>query len=222
MSRKIKINAVVDASSGEVLSKSEQVQNVRYFDDEKGYLFKLNQESIKTFPGCGLPEDLTESETARLYRLSLTMHKGSNLLCYRSGNLTKPMNTSRIAGYLRLTVRRTLLFLQHMIQRRIIGRVKVKIGNTQETQYYLNPLYFFCGKWLSVNLYFLFRRDLDKVLPAWVIERFASYDNLNQREKRTPVQRGQKSQDITIEPPSENAPTGILERRFLDTHRPAS
>ena len=109
--RKIKINTVVDASSGEILSQSEQMQNVRYFDDEKGYLFKLNQESIKTFPGCGLPEDLTESETARLYRLSLTMHKGSNLLCYRSGNLTKPMNTARIAGYLRLSNRRALLFL---------------------------------------------------------------------------------------------------------------
>ena len=198
MSRKIKINAVVDESSGEVLSKSEQVQNVRYFDEDKGYLFKLNQESIKTYPGCGLPEDLTEAETARVYRLSLTMHKGSNLLCYRSGNIVKPMNTARIAGYLRMSVRRTLIFLQHMIQRRIIGRVKVKIGNSQETQYYLNPIYFFCGKWLSVNLYYLFRRDLDKLLKPWVIERFASYKNLNQQDSTKPVQRGQKRQVSTI------------------------
>lgn len=176
MRGKIKINTVVDATSGEVLSQSEQMQNVKYFDEEKGYLFKLNQESIKTFPGCGLPEDLTESETARLYRLSLTMHKGSNLLCYRSGNVTKPMNTARIAGYLRLSTRRTLLFLQNMIHRRIIGRVKLKVGNSQETQYYLNPIYFFCGKWLNVNLYFLFRRDLDKLLPKWVIDRFSAYE----------------------------------------------
>jgi len=176
MRRKILINTQVDADSGEVIWQHEQVQTYRYFDEEKGYLFKLNQESIKTFPGCGLPEDLTESETARLYRLSLTMHKGSNLLCYRSGNVTKAMNTAKIAGYLRLSIRRTLLFLQHMIQRRIIGRVKVKIGNSQETQYYLNPLYFFCGKWLNVNLYFLFRRDLDRVLPKWVIQKFSEME----------------------------------------------
>lgn len=177
MGKKIIINAKVDADSGEVLSKSEQVQNYKYFDPEKGYLFKLNQESIKTFPGYGLPENLTESETARLYRLSLTMHKGSNLLCYHSGNVNKAMNTAKIAAYLRLSPRRTYLFLQNMIHRRIIGRVKVKIGNSQETQYYLNPIYFFCGKWLNVNLYFLFRRDLDKMLPKWVIKEFSEMEN---------------------------------------------
>ena len=172
MGKRILINAQIDADSGEVLSKKEQVQNYRYFDQEKGYLFQPNRDSIKTFPGCGLPDDLTETETARLYRLSLTIHKDSNLLCYTSRNAAKPMNTSKIAAYLRLSPRRTALFLQRMIQRRIIGRVKVKIGNSQETQYYLNPIYFFAGKWLNVNLYFLFRRDLDKMLPQYVIQKF--------------------------------------------------
>lgn len=177
MRKKIIINTQVDADTGEVLSKNEQVQNYKYFDPEKGYLFHPNKDSVKSFPGCGLPEDLTDSETARLYRLSLAMHKDSNLLCYKSRNAIKPMNTAKIAAYLRLSVRRTLLFLQCMIQRRIIGRVKVKIGNSQETQYYLNPIYFFCGKWLNVNLYFLFQRDLDKMLPKWVIQEFGEIKN---------------------------------------------
>ncbi len=177
MRKKIIINTQVDADTGEVLSKNEQVQNYKYFDPEKGYLFHPNKDSVKSFPGCGLPEDLTDSETARLYRLSLAMHKDSNLLCYKSRNAIKPMNTAKIAAYLRLSVRRTLLFLQRMIQRRIIGRVKVKIGNSQETQYYLNPIYFFCGKWLNVNLYFLFQRDLDKMLPKWVIQEFGEIKN---------------------------------------------
>lgn len=177
MRKKIIINTQVDAETGEVLSKNEQVQNYKYFDPEKGYLFHPNKDSVKSFPGCGLPEDLTDSETARLYRLSLAMHKDSNLLCYKSRNAIKPMNTAKIAAYLRLSVRRTLLFLQRMIQRRIIGRVKVKIGNSQETQYYLNPIYFFCGKWLNVNLYFLFQRDLDKMLPKWVIQEFGEIKN---------------------------------------------
>ena len=177
MRKKIIINTQVDADSGEVISKHEQVQNYKYFDPEKGYLFQPNRDSIKLYPGCGLPEDLTESETARLYRLSLTMHKDSNLLCYKSRNTVKPMNTAKIAAYLRLSVRRTLLFLQRMIQRRIIGRVKVKIGNSQETQYYLNPIYFFCGKWLNANLYFLFRRDLEKMLPQWAIKEFGEMEN---------------------------------------------
>ena len=172
MGKRILINTQIDAESGQVLSKSEQLQNYKYFDPEKGYLFQPNRDSIKTFPGCGLPDDLTETETARLYRLSLAMHKDSNLLCYVSRNTAKPMNTSKIAAYLRLSPRRTALFLQRMIQRRIIGRVRVRIGNSRETQYYINPIYFFCGKWLNVNLYFLFRRDLDKMLPQYVIQKF--------------------------------------------------
>ena len=172
MGKKILINTQIDADSGQVLAKSEQIQSYKYFDIEKGYLFQPNRDSVKSFPGCGLPEDLTETETARLYRLSLTIHKDSNLLCYTSRNAAKPMNTSKIAAYLRLSPRRTALFLQRMIQRRIIGRVKVKIGNSQETQYYLNPIYFFCGKWLNVNLYFLFRRDLDRMLPGYVIQKY--------------------------------------------------
>ena len=88
------------------------------------------------------------------------------------------MNTAKIAGYLRLSPRRTALFLQNMIHRHIIGRVRVRIGNSQETQYYINPIYFFCGKWLNVNLYFLFRRDLDSILPKWVIQKFSEYDTV--------------------------------------------
>ena len=172
MGKKILINTQIDADSGQLLSKSEKIQSYKYFDIEKGYLFQPNRDSVKSFPACGLPEDLTETETARLYRLSLTIHKDSNLLCYISRNAAKPMNTSKIAAYLRLSPRRTALFLQRMIQRRIIGRVKVKIGNSQETQYYLNPIYFFAGKWLNVNLYFLFRRDLDRMLPGYVIQKF--------------------------------------------------
>ena len=177
MGRKIIINTQVDGDTGEVLSQHEQKQEYKYFDEEKGYLFRPNRDSVKMFPGCGLPEDLTESETARLYRLSLTMHKGSNLICYRSRNVSKAMNTAKIAAYLRISIRQALSFLQRMIQRRLIGRVKVKVGSTQETQYYINPCFFFAGKWLNPNLYFLFRRDLDKMLPKWVIEKFSAYEN---------------------------------------------
>lgn len=179
MRKKIKqIQIQIDDSTGEVLSQQEKTQTYRYFDEEKGYLFFPNKESVKTMKGFGLPEDLTEMETARIYRLSLVTHKGSNLICYKSANVTKAMNAQRIGKYLRMTTRQVRLFLQKMIVRRIIGRVRVKIGGTTETQYYLNPIYFFNGKWLNVNLYFLFRRDLDSILPKWVIQKFSEYDTV--------------------------------------------
>lgn len=159
--------------NGTVLNQKRQT--VRYFDEEKGYLFWLNKETVRTFKGFGLPTTLTESETARLYRLSLTMHKGSNLICYRSGNANKAMNLKKIAEYLNITPRQAASFINQMICKRILGRVKVRIGKTEERQYYMNPIFFFNGKWLNVNLYFLFKKDLDGILPEWVKERFSSY-----------------------------------------------
>lgn len=156
--------------SGRMLKSNKKT--ITYFDDEQGYLFWLNKEAVKVFKGCGLPRDLTESETARIYRLSLTMHKGSNLVCYRSGNIVKSMNIKRMAHYLYISDRQATAFINRMIERRIVGKVTVSVGDSSETQYYINPCYFFCGKWLNYNLYFLFKEDLDAVLPGWVREKF--------------------------------------------------
>ena len=86
----------------------------------------------------------------------------------------------RIAAYLNISQRQAAGFLRKMIDWRIIGRVKVQIGRNFETQYYINPIYFFNGKWLNYNLYFIFKKDLDDILPEWVKIRF----NQDLRTKR--------------------------------------
>lgn len=163
---------------GEIVKSS--TRTVRYFDDDNGYLFWCNKEAVKSFKGYGLPKELSETETARVYRLSLTTHKGSNLIYYRSGNVIKAMTVERIAAYLNISQRQAAGFLRKMIDWRIIGRVKVQIGRNFETQYYINPIYFFNGKWLNYNLYFIFKKDLDDILPEWVKTRF----NQDLRAKR--------------------------------------
>lgn len=160
----------IDSNTGAVLWTKEHT--VKYFDDENGYLFWLNKEAVKTFKGFGLPSSLPETDTARVYRLSLVTHKGSNLICYRSGNVVKAMSCRKIADYLSISQRQASSFLNKMIERRIIGKVKVQIGENVETQYYINPIYFFNGKWLNYNLYFIFKKDLDGLLPEWVKAKF--------------------------------------------------
>lgn len=163
------VNAEIDGAGNVVRTKEH---TIRYFDDENGYLFWLNKEAVKTFKGFGLPKDLSETDTARVYRLSLVTHKGSNLICYRSGNVVRGMSCSKIADYLSISKRQAANFLGKMIDRRIIGKVRVQIGDCVETQYYINPIYFFNGKWLNYNLYFLFKKDLDGLLPEWVKLKF--------------------------------------------------
>ena len=94
--------------------------------------------------------------------------------------MIKAMTVERIAAYLNISQRQAAGFLRKMIDWRIIGRVKVQIGRNFETQYYINPIYFFNGKWLNYNLYFIFKKDLDDILPEWVKIRF----NQDLRTKR--------------------------------------
>jgi len=59
-----------------------------------------------------------------------------------------------------------------MIRMRILAKVVIDIGSETQVQYYMNPIYFFNEKWLSLNLYLLFKVDVDGVLPEWVRWKF--------------------------------------------------
>lgn len=162
----------IDATTGEVLWQSQRASRVKYFDEDKGYLFWPNKQAVKMHKGFSLPEDLSDSDVARTYRLSLVTHTNSNLICYRSDRSIKAMDIRMLSKYLNISRRQTVSFINRMITKRIIGKVKVTVGNGSEIQYYLNPLYFFNGKWLNCNLYFLFKKDLEAYLPKWVRDTF--------------------------------------------------
>lgn len=151
----------------------EEYKTFKFFDNDKGYLFRMHKEAIRLFKGCDLPKELSDSDVARMYRLSMAMQKESNLICYRSGNTLKPMTKAYMARYLSASERQVTAFLNRMIKHRIIGRVKVRVGMDVQVHYYINPIYFFNGKWLNHNLYWIFRKDLDAFLPIWVKERFS-------------------------------------------------
>lgn len=162
---------VINTATGEVTNRGSW--EVKYFDADKGYLFFLNRESVKTFKGFGLPDDLSESDVARVYRLSLVTHSNTNLICFRSHNTIRPMSIKAMGEYLKISYRQSTGFVNRMIAKHIIGKVKVTVGTSSEVQYYLNPLFFFNGKWLNANLYLLFKSDLDYYLPSWVKEKFS-------------------------------------------------
>jgi len=64
-----------------------------------------------------------------------------------------------------------------MIHMQILAKAVIDIGSEKQVQYYMNPIYFFYGKWLSLNLYLLFKMDLDGVLPEWVRRKFNDVEN---------------------------------------------
>ena len=177
----------IDESTGAVVN--QKTRRVVYLDADKGYLFFLNKNKVVSFEGFDLPDNLTNAEAGMMYRLAKHTHKSSNLISYKSSNTVKPANIVQLSKYLSLSDRRTRIFINKMIRERIIGKVNIKIGNDLVTQYYINPVYFLNGKWLSSNLYFLFQKDLDAFLPSYARDFFQSQKNTENQGQEESAKR---------------------------------
>ena len=134
------------------------------FDEELGYHFWLNHTPIRIFPGCQLPKTLNKAEKANLYDCAMMLEAESNMLCYRSDSYYKPLTTAMLAQRLDLSERQTYRFLSRMYELRIMA--------TEQGRIYINPIYFFRGRYLSYHLFHLFEEDLRSILPQWVVDRY--------------------------------------------------
>lgn len=168
--------SLINVTTGEVVKQKEfYIQNK--FDTEKGYYFTSQKNRIHIFPQ-NLHEVLTDADVGKLFKLSKQLQANTNLLVYRGNNI-KPMQIKHIAKLLELSERSCVRFINKMVKLRIMVKVVLKNKSfslllNNNNYYYFNPSVFFCGCWLNYNLYILFKRDLDRILPNWVISKFNS------------------------------------------------
>ena len=150
---KIRTTRIVDKETGRIEHEyTREIRNPLY-DDERGYLFQHNARAVRIFPGLPWPE-LTVHELA--YLLKLARHLDEH-------NRIKALDAKGIAKLIGISLRRTYDFLYMMQGMRIIVKA--------DTGYYMSPLYFFAGKYLSRELYEMFREDLAPLLSDWARER---------------------------------------------------
>ena len=135
------------------------------FSEEYGFSFWLCVHPIKSYIGYDLPNDIGDSDIGKLFKLAKLLQKDTNLIVRHYENYDKPMNDEMIAKVLNINTLVCKRFLRRMIRKRIM--YKDDIGH-----FYINPIYFFRGQYLSWHLYNIFQEDLDCVLPQWVIDRF--------------------------------------------------
>ena len=186
---------VIDPESGEILKKKE-FTSASKFDLEKGYCFINPLQKGNKIVMSDLPSCITDAEAGKLLKLFRYAAPNSNLLMFRSGNVNKAMQKEHIAKILGLSARSCARFLNRMLKLNIIAKKEIftvsknKLSsrsnsepvfqskfvrlnqNAKEENYFFSPVYFFAGNWLSYDLYILFRNDLDKMLPIWVVSKF--------------------------------------------------
>lgn len=163
---------IINTKTGEVLDK--RIYPIApVFDEEKGYLFWPRKSFAKSFLDIDFPKELSFKEIGQMTTLAKKMCPKTNMLGYRGSGGARPYNVDKIGAVIGLKSSQSYSFIRKMIRLGLMAEVKIKSGGSVETQYYINPIYFFSGNRISLNLYLIFHHHLDRHLPGWVVHKFA-------------------------------------------------
>lgn len=183
-----------DNKTGYILDEKERgLYNP--FDPEKGYNFKYKTISIKSYLDIPLPSGFSDSDLGKLLRLSRRIYANSNMIGQRKGTYIKPFTQDDIIKFLGLKDRQGRTFIKKVLEKKVIRRFELTEQGKTFVQFYFNPIYFFSGTYLNINLFLLFQDELNKHLPLWVIAKFLEQA---ESEKETP----QETQVVPPKPPS--------------------
>ncbi len=162
---------IINTDTGEVEHRKEMPFSL--FREDQGYMLFVNKHNVRMFPDVPLPNELNKNDIANLYLLSRGIYGSTNMLAYRgSGNVIKPMAPKDMARTMDLSIDRANRFLRKMIKLGMIAKVDVEIEETVMTQYYMNPIHFFSSKYLPLNLYLLFKEQMDRYIPDWMRKKY--------------------------------------------------
>lgn len=162
----------INPETGELIYKKD-TRGIEYFNDD-GYLFLINKNGARVFQYIDLPDDFSDSEIGKIFRLKNHIQYKTNMLYKRTNDGHRPMDREDIVKALGYESRRGITFFNRLMDREIIAQVTIKCGlEPDRVQYYMNPIYFHSGKRINVNLYTLFKDQLDPYLKDWVKEKFS-------------------------------------------------
>lgn len=176
----IRETRLIDGESGEVVSR--RVLEFNVFNEEQGYLFWNRKHFAKTFQDVQFPREMSDADVGRMTRLTKRVWANTNMLAYRSARGVRPMGPDEMGAYLGLRRSQVYAFLRKSIRLGVMARVEVTTEGRMESQYYISPVYFFSSNRIPLNLYLIFRRQLDAVLPDWVKRRFSELEAADRRQ----------------------------------------
>ena len=143
------------------------------FQDGKGYNFKYKSTNTRSYLEIPLPEDFTDTEIGKIYRLSRCIYSDSNLIAKRSNNEIKAFSKKDIQAVVGLHRTKFNPFWNKVIDHGIIS--EAILGGVK--YFCFNPLYFNSTTYIPLYLYITFREELNAHLPEWVIEKYLEMED---------------------------------------------
>lgn len=133
------------------------------FDRDRGVRYMANvMNVVRMFEP--LPDEVTAAEKGLLLRVTPFIEAESGMLYYRSDRTHKPLTISKLAARIGISASHTYRLVRRMCAARVLAKEQGRI--------YVNPCYFFRGRFLNWHLYHLFQPELDRVLPQWVVNKY--------------------------------------------------
>ncbi|HBG01797.1 MAG TPA: hypothetical protein DDW87_09525 [Firmicutes bacterium] len=166
-----KTTIYADELTGEIYSQKSQITAKR-FDAEKGYLFRNQAGGFSQFYDVPFPAGMSDVEIGRMTRLAKKMWGKTNMLGYRGNGGVKPYDMDSMAAVMGLGKSQTYAFIKKMIRLGVVAKVRIESKGVTDYQYYVNPLYYNSSNRIPLNLYLLFRQQLDPYIPSWARLRF--------------------------------------------------
>jgi hypothetical protein len=163
---------LIDTQTGEIVNNKVEYISCS-FDEQKGYLFWARKSFSKSFQDVEYPPEMSFKERGQMATLAKRIWSTTNMLGYRGRGGVRPFSIEQIGMIVGLKPYQAAKFVRKMIRVGMIAQVDVRLEKGRETQYYVNPIYFFSSNRIPLNLYLIFRKQLDAVLPAWVKQKFA-------------------------------------------------
>lgn len=164
----------INEETGELLGQSKKIRRFNpKFNSKRGYLWWNKKGGVKSFHAIPFPKDMSMLDRGRVATLTKYIWGDTNCLGYRGHGGFRAYDIEGIGEIIGLNEKRATQFLKRMDKLKIIKAIPVKFGERVETQYYVNPLYYFSSRYLSSNLYTLFHEELESFIPEWVKAEFA-------------------------------------------------
>lgn len=162
---------------------SEQVKNTKnlLWKDDKGAILKPRNYHNKFYQDAKLSETIeNKSDLLKIYILTEYIYKNTNMIYIKTKNNSfRPANINDLSEILGLCDERIKKYIRKMKNIGIIAELTIEIKKLKYSVFVFNPIYINSCKYISNELYLLFKPYLDEYFPDWIKDK---YGELNENK----------------------------------------
>ena len=168
-----------DEITGEVFSDTTKQSNSKLWIDGKGAIIKHKTYHKKIYSDIRLCDYISDkADLLKTYILVEYIYKNTNIIQVSANSRNiRPATDEDIANILEISTKKSREYLRRMIKKGILGELILRINDEEYKSYVFNPIFVNSCKYISNEIYLLFKPYLDKYFPQWIKDKYQQINN---------------------------------------------